>query len=522
MLVKKSYIGWLASCLVLASCNTNNVKTVEVPQQGRYFDQVSSRIITESPTNSATMRIAPDKHLMAEQSVDLYLSSIVDKLMTSVPMYQGEMPKVTVTIDGSYYAASSPTDIVLSTGAIYDAESVDELAYLLAHELSHILLAHHQTNLYFQKQAASINSAVNVGIMVNKFRDVRYQKETGQLTQTLSQQSQSNITKAYLSGLAINRLSRDVINSSLSRDDEAEADLLAIDIMTAAGYSPAVAKVSLERLESARVHTEQQLQAKQDDFSGFVDVIANNGGNLQKSELGQVGYLIANQAVASFLNDNSVNHPDERARMAAIAEYLKREYREERRRSYRTTELDQFKEATPLFERYFEAEMALDALLNADLNSAEKFARLSIAQPSAKDSYTRYVFSMVRDSQSESDKAVQNLDFIASWQNLSVQAFQTSAQIYRVNQHFLQAQKVLQQGIAAIGDKDVFYPELIALQHAQGNHGEAERLLAECVNVDAENIVAQCYNQAGYELPPPKDEVEQALDNINAVFSLFD
>jgi predicted Zn-dependent protease len=504
------------------SCNTTNVKKVEVPQQGRYFDQVSADIIRTAPTSSPTGRIAPDKHLLTEQSVGEYLDSIVVKLMEQVPMYQGEPPKVNITIDGSYYAASSPSEIVLSTGAILDAESEDEIAYLLAHELSHVLLAHHQTNLYFQKQEAAISTAVNVGIMVNKFRDVSFDSGANQLTQQLSQQSQSNITKAYLSGIAINRLSRDVINSSLSRDDEAEADLLAIDLMTAAGFSPSVAIVSLQRLKSARIYTEQQLKAKQDEFSGFINEIAQNGGNLQKSELGHVGYLIANQAVASFLQSNAERHPEEDARITALAEYLKREYRAERRWPYKTEELDRFKQSTPLLDRYQEAEVALDALLNDDLLKAEQFARQSVAAPTNKDSFTRYVFSMIRDSQSQSDKALQNLDYIADWQTLSVQAFQTSAQIYRVNQRYRDAQRVLDKGIASIGQKDVFYPELIALQRAQENHPQAERLLAQCIEVDAENIIAQCYNQAGYELPPPKDEVEQALDNINAVFSLFD
>lgn len=384
----------LVAVIVFSGCKMTDVQSVKVPGQGRYIEQSRSQI-AKTNTTQALYRVAPDKHIVNDEKVDGYLSGIMAKLMRQVSYYPGRQPQVVVVIDKSYYAASSPLKVVISTGAIHDAQSEDEIAFLLSHELAHILMAHHQKNLYFNKQRSTVDSAVNIGIMVNKLRDTSYNESGKKFEENLSEQSQSNINKAYLSGLAINRLSRDVINSSLSRDDEAEADLIAIDLMTAAGYSPSVSITSLERLKSARVFTEQQIKIKQNEYRGFVDTVSRDGGSLRETGLGNLGYLIANQSVANFLQNSSQRHPSEELRIADIAEYLKREYRSERRRAYNRQSLANFKSDAIILKRYSDSEYALDALFRSDYEAAYRLADSGLANPANQDGFTNYVMSLV-------------------------------------------------------------------------------------------------------------------------------
>ncbi len=508
-------------CLALFGCVIDQAATSSIATEGKFIDVVESSSFEVERKNLIPneLRTAPDKNIVADAEVGRFMDGILTKIESA---WKGDKPDnvdIIVTVDPLYYAASSPNEVIISIGTLKDADSIDEVAFLVAHEYAHIILKHHNNYAQMQSQTALVNKAVNFGAMAAKYSEVGLDADSTPLKES----TQGDIDKAYMAGFALNRLNSDVLRPSFGREDEREADLLGVDLMTRAGYSPTAYKVVMERLESVRVDTERKIKQKQSEFSGFIDTLSESGGGLQESKLGQVGYLVANSAVSSWLEELSHDHPEEKERTVALASYIKREYRKERNRGLRDDGLTDM-QASPVFMSYQNALMSLEYVQQGNLSEAEVLARKSVSGVGSNAQFPRSVFAIVRSLQGEQKKSLINLDRVESWSHASIQDLLLASQIYRQNKQYQASEKILNSGSQFIGSKEPFYPELIALYNDQNKTRRVNQLLEQCTELDAENIIAQCYDQAGLQAPialESKDEVEQAVDAINEVFSLF-
>jgi predicted Zn-dependent protease len=125
--------------------------------------------------------------------------------------------------------------LFISEKLLQQCQTEDELAAVLAHEIAHLVLDHPMQAIKASHQRAAMASLAKFGI-----------RQASEQASELKQ----------LSGV-FNNVVKDVVKAvanGYSRDKESEADLMAVDILIRAGYSPMALANVLNRLDSKSCH----------------------------------------------------------------------------------------------------------------------------------------------------------------------------------------------------------------------------------------------------------------------------
>ncbi|NVC65039.1 hypothetical protein FC652_18130 [Vibrio sp. 05-20-BW147] len=524
---------WMAVPFIITGCAIDSITSLVGSKyqsfEGKFIDQ--NLVETNAPeTNASTSqefaniintRAAADKDLIANPYINKYLENILAKILKEWPHSTEKNISIVVASDRNYSAYATPDTIVITQGVLADAESEDELAFIIAHELSHILLKHSETNEYFAKQSALVSKTANIAMSTAVLTDMKTVKTANgyKVTSQNKASTRNVIEDSYRTGLTINRLSRDVISSSMSRSDEDEADLLGMDLLVKAGYSPRAFSPVLERLESSQKFTEEQLKEKKLEVQKFVSIASDAGKHLSSDNtLSNLGYLAANEAGTRLLQSFSARHSSPIERKKDLSAYIKREYRKERGRQLSSSTFEKIVKngkGNQIQQNYWYASEAFRALEFGDIKTAEKLARKSVSGPTQYHAYPRLAFYGVRKAQNLDSKALQNLSMIKNWDYASIQTFTLAAQSYREQKKPNSSLKLLAKGESVIGTQVPFLPEYIAAHKALGNDAQVAELLTQCKSVKESNIVAQCHNSAGLPIP-------QNSGSSNGIMSYFD
>jgi len=122
----------------------------------------------------------------------------------------------------SVNAFATPGGFVLVTaGLVRSLESEDELAFVLAHEIAHVLQRHHYRVIVKQRLAEQAMKSVQAA-------------------------------SGYTQNAALSQASAQLFARGLDKSSEYEADRIGIELMTEAGYDPAAAIGVLERLQKLK------------------------------------------------------------------------------------------------------------------------------------------------------------------------------------------------------------------------------------------------------------------------------
>ncbi|PSW16741.1 hypothetical protein C9J01_07035 [Photobacterium rosenbergii] len=528
---------------ILSGCAVDSLKTLTGSTyegvDGKYIHSLTPEtnqpVVNEEATVSNNedtekekvfYRAAADKNLIANPYAEKYLNEILANILVEWDQPVDKDIKVVISADRNYSALATTDTIVITQGVLGDAESEDELAFIIAHELSHILLEHNDTNEYFAKQSALVSKAANVAMVSAVVGDLETHKTADglKLASKNSASAQKLVSDSYRMGMTINRLSHDVLSSSMSRQDEDEADLLGVDLMVKAGYSARAYYDVMDRLESSQVFNKEQLAAKKQDFQSFVSMASKANKNISGSNLETLGYLAANEAATRLLQDFAERHNSPSERKQDLNHYVKREYRKERRRDFSTEKLNKTLrsgKAEQIQKNYWAASEAMRAVEFGDLEKAEKLARQAVSGPTSSHAYPRLAYYTVRKLQNKPDKAAQNLALIKNWDYASIQTFALASQAFRAQNQHKKAEQVLEKAKVAIGSDQPFLPEYIALYRSMGEQSKLDEHLKRCDNVSENNIVAQCYQAAGVEIPSDTKKASKGFfDSITSMVEI--
>ena len=302
--VVRSNRSVLAACLLaLASCQAG----VSVPAKGKYVDGFSAA--------SGSGAVAGDREALREVLRDhpfgiaddpdwsAYADGIVRRLEAGWP---GAKPVIHVHVMpcDSFQAEATPGGgLVLTTGTIAylrnhpSVASEDHLAFILAHELSHVLLGHPADRTRTQDAVHRVSALVSVAAMLSGA------KGAGNVINT-----QGYVVLASVLG---SQLGDATIFPSWSRGQEQQADTLAIDLMARAGYSLSAATDVADVLEA------QEREQAARSAASRVSIVqqTRNGVSFQ------IGPYLA-----QTLADAGVTHPDAAGRALYLRTYVDREY----------------------------------------------------------------------------------------------------------------------------------------------------------------------------------------------------
>lgn len=506
--------------LLLSSCVTSQKISNEVTsifsssprQEGKIIDLYSKEQNGKVlPEKSEERPIKPwiEHHVIQSPELSAYLNRIKDTLLEQWPRNVDHEISIYVTTNRSFTAYSTPWDIVLSMGVLADITSEDELAFIIGHEMSHILLGHHDIHRYFEKQEKLVDFASRAAMVANVLDDMELVERGGKhtLKQKNKAATQRKIRDAYKIGMAVNSLSNDIIDTYLNRENEEEADLLGTDLIVRAGYSAFGYGKALERVESSRVYTKAQLAEKKAKYQGIVTTLSSseipqNGG------LSLVAYLMGNELFTNILQElaESYYSPDERK--TSLATYLKREYRKERRLALKEGSIQHFlKNASceQILDNYWKASEAIRALDYGEIEKAKVLAIESVRGETSGHSYPRLAFSMVREAEKDMKKAAANMNLIKNWEGVTFNTICRGALLNRRMQRYDKALAILELGGKALGDEPAMYPEMIRVHRAAGNSQEVALILDRCNELGNSTLLAKCQESAGVLNPADKD-----------------
>ncbi|WP_207262832.1 M48 family metallopeptidase [Desulfovibrio sp. Huiquan2017] len=260
--------------LVLCSaCQTPGVKDVQSwvgagEPEGRFIDQFKEPASGDAALSPDTQAATPGEEVSAgkeepksptisipekaltgqrlsigvarNKNIEAYLNSVLKKLQQAWPR-ESVSSYVFLRPSPEFNAYSTDQAIFVDYGLLRALESEDEVAALLAHEYSHILLGHQS----LQSWSSMIGFAVEA-----------YQTSTAVQYQTSG--NTDNLIKNAVLGTAADKLGQEAFIPVFSRENEEEADALGTDLLLAAHYSPMGMVHMLQRLTSWEALLEQR------------------------------------------------------------------------------------------------------------------------------------------------------------------------------------------------------------------------------------------------------------------------
>jgi predicted Zn-dependent protease len=300
-------------------------------------------------------------------ALEQYLNETRRTLLT-VSGKTGVPGRVVVLANPGFEAFSSPDgNVYVAMGLLESLESADEVSAILAHELAHVLLTHHSSDLLGDVQRKG-QALYELGVGAKTAL-------AGQ--RTVSKGDSRNLTNVQLATDATDKL----VLPAWSRGQEREADLLGVDLLVEAHVAGPAMVTMLEKLQA----WEQANKESEDAFS---------------ERLKQASQRNVNEAVGvvyqRLVDTVSVNHPKTSERIEDTAQYFEKHYGG---RPSLEPQVGPWKavrsrpEVAQVFANYKRAFSARRLLEEGKTQEAYVAARGAVAGRTATDAYPNWVLA---------------------------------------------------------------------------------------------------------------------------------
>lgn len=435
-------------------------------------------------------------HVVNAPELNAYLNSILDNILAQ---WDGTPVNVQVQVVHSQNFAPYADAfgmISVPIGALANIESEDELALLISHEVSHILMRHHERDAVVQQNKENVDYVAKAVIMANVVRDYDMVKQGGSrsLQYNPSDQSSENISQAMIYNAVIQTVSDSVWNTAWKRKQEDEADLLGFDLAIRAGYSPRANDHVLERLKDFQGKQQGMLSKFWDQKKAAVTAAIQGGDfgalSTEVDTFLTQGLAVGVSAVTEYFQKTHIS-PDER--QDNLKEYSLKNYRPEIRRRVNVASWHDIKssdEVTEILTSYRRAFEAANALAANDTRNAERLALQSLTPRVKNHPYVREVMYNVRMAQGDQNRANKNLALIDRWQDASPSLYEVRIQQLFNEGDFEQALTTIERAEEVFGSESMFIVEKTIALANQGKQEEALGTLEQCDKYD--NLKADC------------------------------
>jgi Zn-dependent protease with chaperone function len=464
---------------------------------------------------------------------------IANKLLLQWP---GTVPALAIFIQGdrsplSYGAATTHArEIFINYGVLLHAESEDELAAVIGHELSHILLEHDKTLDYKKKMHGTVTVLGQARDLYASADALSYNQDSRRLV--LDSSASDALKQSAMQQMVAKQLYDSVHASLFSRDNEYDADRLAMDLLVGAGYAPMGLKMSLERMahsyelssDIANQFSENSRKLLQQQ-SLHLNKLAN------RRQQGEYDYRASLKRLQHELSDSSLDigkqsmikwtsrsHPVPEKRVEQITAYLYDNFpRAVRRRRPSRQSAQRFKSG-PIAEQlahYQAANETLEAIALGKPAIAAQRAQLAISAPTANEPYSRYIVFFQRRAQGDRHAAdiLRDLDqsgFVPIYASVTIADALANAGA-------LQPALATATGTESrYGTIPGFYPVKIKQALSSGSRAQVEQLAHACFDATPGNdaLGDRCAKLSGVSQPGIAEQgVPGAINKIGK--SLF-
>jgi len=416
--------------------------------------------------------------------LDAYLNGVLGKLLAESPV-KGIPARVYLRAGGDWSAKSTAdANIYVSLGILLRLDSEDELAALLGHEASHVILGHASADVVQSVQQRAIQLSA---LAVDAERAVA--GATG------GSQSSANAARIDEQSRAL-LLNTTLLSPSWTRDQERDADRLGTDLMVRAGYSPQGMVSLLQKQKSFETERAANPQAASLDkeILGFdVTAKAQKQVTAATSKLGAAGGVLGALAGAAIdrtkelagkqLDQGSRSHPKTAERITDVQAYVMREYAGLDAPELQVEPWDAAKEAdgtADVLENYISAIEAKGRLSDKDVAAARPLAKAALSPPTQAHAYPNYVDASVQLAEGAAAPAFADYEAALAGPEPAGAIYAAASTLYLANGQKDPAVEVMERGYARLQEPPALTVPMIRTYRQAGRQSDADRLAAQC------------------------------------------
>jgi len=422
-----------------------------------------------------------------------YLNGIMGRLAAASPF-----PKCRVIVRVTPHAtvqavALADGGVLIAIGFLRNLKNEDEVAALLAHELSHILMRHHASDAFVDAQDKVLKGmdAANIA--------------GGALLRRYDPSLQRKVESVTAAGDAAYGVSESMIAPAWTRDQEDEADFLGTDLLVAAGYNPRAMAAILQVVAAheanhAAVEAEREALTKPTVQQALSD--AANKTNLSDgwSILDSVTKVVT--ATADSVTDaTKQSHRPAEERKKAVNDYIRQFHKKHRRRAYKEepwAKLRATGSSGETFDRYRKASEARRlANTGGDPKQALSLAEAGIKGRFSDQSYFRLAFAEVRLQQGDRKKAERNLELAMNLTDPPWHIFRAQVDMQSNAGDKAGAAATIERADALFGQPLGIAPYAIRIHQSAGNTDKVLAYVKRCDDSGKRAHLAACLTAAG-------------------------
>jgi hypothetical protein len=438
-----------------------------------------------------------------------YARSVLRQVMRPIEdaPYTGKVG-LFVTSRASFTATATPgNDIMLPVAVLRQVDTEEELAFVLAHELAHILrrdlqrteaMAEQDRLGEISRRLSEVALDFGTEIAVTQARD----PETARRLQILKRQIKASLRSLQL-------LIEGGVAPQWTRAQERTADITAIELLHKANYDPLPAQGVFDHLGAEREQRRQQVREHIQRVERLLQELSALSSDTRfEAALKNAGISVGGKLVGEIADAVSGGHDAPAERAKAFSEYLAETYPTEMNVIGGQTERLEATLASPEVKpvlaklqlaRQAASKLAaaqepgVDAARREQLEaSATRLARQAISGRGSDLGYTRMVFHEVREQTGHMRFAELNLTKIADRTEIGPAPRIELAEFYADRGERSSALSVV-EGIAARYGSGVAYPLRYKVNRRLGREQKARAALDGClVEVESRYIRQQC------------------------------
>ena len=493
------------------------------PEQGKFIESETVHSSNWYQTGSDTTPLKHDYQAWLEKSyhpsvdkyntlkyfyandevITEYLYKIANRLLQNWP---GSYPDIQIHFSAqrSYDATAfgNHNAIVVYRDLLTAAESEDELAAVLAHELAHILLEHQVNENVALARQYLIHNLKDANLLVSKISAIDVNKSSSgkkRLDVDVSGLKRDQ-RKIQAKATYLNMISSDLLSTPWNKAQEKEADLLAVDLLIAANYAPLELRKVVTRIRDSQknnntlvesILTEQQeiikTQFSQLDEESLKDIEAEADKLTESLKSGLVDQAVS--LVTKF------DRPKPEERIKYLTEYLGGVYGHGFPRKTDRTSINTLRETNEVKQRlqnYLYADQAHSHLLNDELDKASQFGIKAVSNVTRDDHYTRYIMYKTRYNQGKVENSLKNINLMGKNALRPPSVFTELSLNDSAKQDYDSADEWLQAGIKEHGTSKPFIVEIVRLNTLRGNKQKVDEAMAECQSFKEIALTKRC------------------------------
>lgn len=426
--------------------------------------------------------------LVPTTPLDAYLNGVLAKLLAQSPV-QSVPARVYVRASGDWAAKSTAdANVYVALGALLRLDDEDEVAALLAHEASHVILGHPNTDVVasVQQRVIQLTGLAADAQDVLAQSGVTSGKKIGG-TARADEQTQALLLNTML------------VSPAWTREQERDADRLGVDLLVKAGYSP-MAMASLlrkqksfesERAADPEVSLLDQkvvgIDLQETASNHAQDAARNVGGAVGGGALGALADAAVGKAFewgSKKANEAQRSHPKTEERITEITEYVQDEYEDDAERAVQVTTWEAAKEqdgTVDVLENYIAAIEAKDKLADGDATSARRLAKTALSGPTKAHAFPNYVQAAIElEGGGGSKPALAAYDTALAGPEPAGAIYSETSALLLASGKQAEAIEVIEGGYARLQQPPGLTIPLIRTYRLAGRQSDADRVALQC------------------------------------------